>query len=192
MRSTSGVVSLVDDWKKRSEQVAGFMRPNLETTLSTKKEIKQLARLSAIQQASDLEEVMNPHQKRLITLGKEKGSSTWLTSLPIEEYGFHLHKGEFRDTLRLRYGWSIPNTPQSCICGNKFEVDHALCCKRGGFMIHRHSELQDFTASLLTEVCHNVAIEPKLQPLDGETFQYRSANTDSEARLDVRARGFWN
>ena len=41
-------------------------------------------------------------------------------------------------------------------------------------------------------MCHNVAIEPKLQPLDGETFQYRSANTDSEARLDVRARGFWN
>ena len=65
-------------------------------------------------------------------------------------------------------------------------------CKRGGFMIHRHNELQDFTASILTEVCHNVAIEPKLQPLDGETFQYRSANTDTEARLDVRACGFWN
>ena len=59
-------------------------------------------------------------------------------------------------------------------------------------MIHRHNELRDFTASLLTEVCHNVAIEPKLQPLDGETLQYRSANTDTEARLDVRARGFWN
>ena len=173
-----------------SQQLSGG--PNLETTLSTKKEIRQLARLSAIQQASDLDEVMNPHQKRLITLGKEKGSSTWLTSLPIEEHGFHLHKGEFRDALCLRYGWSIPNTPQSCICENKFEVDHALCCKRGGFMIHRHNALRDFTASLLTEVCHNMTIEPKLQPLDGESFQYRSANTDPEARLDVRARGFWN
>ena len=59
-------------------------------------------------------------------------------------------------------------------------------------MIHRDNKLRDFTASLLTEVCHNVAIEPKLQPLDGETFQYRSANTDTETRLDVRARGFWN
>ena len=28
MRSTSRVVSLVDDWKKQSEQVTGFMRPN--------------------------------------------------------------------------------------------------------------------------------------------------------------------
>ena len=59
-------------------------------------------------------------------------------------------------------------------------------------MIQRHNELRDFTASLLTEVCHNVAVEPKLQPLNGESFQHRSANTDSEARLDIRARGFWN
>ena len=78
------------------------------------------------------------------------------------------------------------------ICGHKFEVDHALSCKRGGFVIQRHNELRDFTASLLTEVCHNVAVEPSLQPLNGENFLYRSANTDSEARLDVKARGFWN
>ena len=173
-----------------SQQLSGEV--DQESTLSAKEEIRQLARLSVIQQASDLDEVMDQHQKRLVTLGKEKGSSIWLTSLPIEEHGFHLHKGEFRDALCLRYGWIIPNTPQFCICGNKFEVDHALSCKRGGFTIQRHNELRDFTASLLTEVCHNVAIEPMLQPLDGETFYYRSTNINSEARLDVRARGFWN
>ena len=81
---------------------------------------------------------------------------------------------------------------QSCICGHKFEVDHTLSCKRGGFVIQRHNDLRDFAASLLTEVCHNVAVEPSLQPLNGENFLYRSANTDSEARLDVKARGFWN
>ena len=37
-----------------------------------------------------------------------------------------------------------------------------------------------------------MAVEPSLQPLNGENFLYRSANTDSEARLDVKARGFWN
>ena len=31
-----------------------------------------------------------------------------------------------------------------------------------------------------------------LQPLTGETFAARSANTDDNARLDIRARGFWN
>ena len=47
-------------------------------------------------------------------------------------------------------------------------------------------------ASLLTEVCPNVAIEPHLQPLSGKSFRLASTNTDDGARLDVRARGFWN
>jgi len=34
----------------------------------------------------------------------EKGASNWLTVL-IEEFGFTLHKGAFRDALALRYGW---------------------------------------------------------------------------------------
>ena len=79
--------------------------------------------------------------------------------------------------------------PQFCICGNKFEIDHALSCKRGGFMIQRHNELRDITATLLTEVCHNVSTEPPLLP---EIFNYQTANTDSEVRLDIKARGFWN
>ena len=88
--------------------------------------------------------------------------------------------------------FGILDTPQSCICGHKFEVDHVVSCKRGGVVIQRQNKLRDFTASLLTEVCHNVAVEPSLQPLNGENFLFRSANTDSEARLDVKARGFWN
>ena len=33
---------------------------------------------------------------------------------------------------------------------------------------------------------------PPLQPLTGETLTGRSANTEDNARLDIRARGFWN
>ena len=33
--------------------------------------------------------------------------------------------------------------------------------------------------------------EPHLIPLDGETFDLRSANTSEEARLDIKATGFW-
>ena len=62
----------------------------------------------------------------------------------------------------------------------------------GGFPTIRHNEIRDITASLLTETCHNVATEPPLQPLNGETLSARSANTDDNARLDIRARGFWN
>ena len=47
------------------------------------------------------------------------------------------------------------------------------------------------TWPLLTEVCTNVATEPHLQPLSGETLRLAFANTRIGARLDVRARGFW-
>ena len=50
-------------------------------------------------------------------LAEEKGASNWLTSLPIQEHGFSLHKAAFRDALALRYGWRPNNLPSECICG---------------------------------------------------------------------------
>ena len=44
---------------------------------------------------------------------------------------------------------------------------------------------------MLSEVCHNVSIEPHLQPLSGETMSLRSANTEDNSRLDIAAYGFW-
>ena len=44
---------------------------------------------------------------------------------------------------------------------------------------------------MLTEVCHNVATEPSLQPISAETFPNATANTSDDARLDVKARSFW-
>ena len=67
-----------------------------------------------------------------------------------------------------------------------------MICHMGGFPTIRHNEIRDITASLLTEVCHNVATEPLMQPLTGETLALRSANSEDGARLDIRARGFWN
>ena len=51
--------------------------------------------------------------------------------------------------------------------------------------------MRDLTANLLTEVCHDVCVEPRLQPLSGETLSTRSATTEDNARLDVAASGFW-
>ncbi len=130
--------------------------------------------------------------KRCVNLSQEKCSSSWLSVLPLEEHGFYLHKGEFRDALGLRYGWKLNNTPQTCNCGAQFTVNHAMICHMGGFPTIRHNEIRDITASLLTEVCNNVAIEPALQPLSVENMAGRSANTDDGARVDIRARGFWN
>ncbi len=70
-------------------------------------------------------------------------------------------------------------------------MEHALSCPKGGFPIIRHNEIRDLTANLLTEVCHEVSIEPDLQPVTGETFQGASAITQDGARLDVAMSGFW-
>ena len=66
-----------------------------------------------------------------------------------------------------------------------------MVCHMGGFPAIRHNEIRDITATLLTEVCSNVATEPHMQPLSGETFRLASTNTDDRARLDIRARDFW-
>ena len=43
----------------------------------------------------------------------------------------------------------------------------------------------------MTEVCHNVTVEPHLQPLSGEAMVNASSIKQNGARLDVAADGFW-
>ena len=119
-------------------------------------------------------------------LASKKGASSWLTSLPH----FTLHKGAFRDALALRYGWLPSNTPTYCDYGSKFTIEHCLSCCKGGFPSLRHNEIHDLTAHLLTEVCHDVRVEPNLQPITG-VFSSATSNTQEGACLDVVASGFW-
>ena len=81
--------------------------------------------------------------------------------------------------------------PQKCRCGQSFEITHVLTCRQGGFHTVRHNELRDTFSALLSEVCQEVSIEPPLQPLSGEWLP-RAANKEPNARLDIRARGFWD
>ena len=112
----------------------------LDLILEAKKNIRNSNHLREVCLASDLDSILSVDQKRKFALAKEKGSSSWLTVLPIEEHGFFLNKGEFRDALHFCYGWDIRNAPQSCICGSSFSIDHALTCKRGSFQILRQTK----------------------------------------------------
>ena len=114
-----------------------------------------------------------------------------MTTLPIQEHGFSLHKAAFRDSLALQYGWRPNDLPSECICGKSLSEYHALSCRRSGLPTLRHNELRDLTASLLSEVCTNVAVEPPLQELSGEELSGATANRESGARLDIIADGFW-
>ena len=64
--------------------------------------------------------------RRAVDLTCEKGASSWLTAIPLKEMNFDQSKREFRDALRLRYDWAIPDTPSVCVCGCDFNADHAM------------------------------------------------------------------
>jgi hypothetical protein len=58
--------------------------------------------------------------------------------------------------------------------------------------ISRHNEIRDVTAQWLNEVCSDVVKEPPLQKLSDEVILPRTTNSQDDARLDIRAKGFWN
>ena len=92
--------------------------------------------------------------------------------------------------MALRYGWSPQRTPAHCACGTSFSVEHALSCPKGGLPSIRHNEIRDLTATLLTEVCSQVAVEPELQPVSQQDYP-ASANIQDGACLDIAMSGFW-
>ena len=166
-----------------------------EVDLNRIKEIKkQISRERENGQRIALARIMSDlsyERKRKILAAQETGASNWLTSLPIRAKGFCLNKQEFIDAISLRYDWPIERLPNNCVCGASNNVNHAMTCKKGGFVCFRHDEVRDLTVSMLREICHDVTSEPSLLPLDGESIRYRTANTANEARVDISARGFW-
>ena len=125
---------------------------------------------------------MTPPHLKANDIAQSHGASIWLSSLPIKSENFNITKREFFDAVFLRYVWQLQKLPAECVCHSKFNVDHALCCKVGGFVTLRHNELVNLTADLLSSVCNDVSKEPVLQP---------SPIKCDELRVDVCARGFW-
>ena len=83
----------------------------------------------------ELKNALSEQNKRAADLAAEKGASSWLTVVPVKDVDFTLNKREFRDAIHLRYDWQIIDPPSTCACGGFFDVDHAMVCRRGGFII---------------------------------------------------------
>ena len=111
---------------------------------------------------------------------------------PLQSLGYCLNKREFRDAVRLRYGWDIPEMPKNCVCGQRNTVNHTLDCKRGGFVSLRHNELRDTEAQIMQEIAHDVRVEPGLQDLTEHIQLSPGSNLANGARLDVSARGIYS
>lgn len=123
----------------------------------------------------------------------EKGASSWLTATPLFDHDTVLHKGDFVDAIYMRYGWTLPELPLMCPCQTAFSLQHALDCKLGGFRTRQHNEIRDVIAQVMRDAGHTVETEPALQKLSGEEdgFEYKTANTEDEARSDIKVTGFW-
>ena len=163
-------------------KIAGF---------TAKADVRKTRQAKTVQLSLDVDNRLSSNEKRARCLVAVKGASSWLSVLPLREHHFHLSKGDFRDALALRFVWPIPDLPTLYSCGKDFNPTHAMICPQGGFPTIRHNEVRDMLGGLLTEVCRNVALEPCLASLTGESFPRRTTNVSDGARADIKARGFW-
>ena len=76
-------------------------------------------------------------------------------------------------------------------CESKMDIQHAMSCKKGGFITIRNNDIRDLTANLLTEVSEDVDVEPQILPITDEKFINQTANTSEEARVDMKSRGLF-
>ena len=159
-----------------------------------KEKINKLKREKEValkQEAGEISQILDETLRRSFESAQEKGSSSWLSALPLQRMGFILNKQEFCDAIALRYGWSIAGIPRFCACGAENNIDHTLTCKRGGYVIMRHNALRDLEGNLMREVCRDVQIEPGLLPANQEELRAQT-NGAPKARLDIAARGVWS
>ena len=164
--------------------------PNREEVDLAKSTVRPRKAETAKTKTARVDSAVERETMRIIQQSREPGASNWLSALPLARHHLNLNKGEFRDACALRYNKHLSGLPSVCVCGQTFNVTHAMNCKRGGFISARHDNIRDFEAKLLSQVCKDVETEPPLQTLSNEHLP-RSANTSADARLDVRARGFW-
>ena len=106
--------------------------------------------------------------KRAVLQTNEKVhiAGSWLYQYKIMASPFT--KSEFRDALRVRYNKQLQGMSSKCPCSQKYNLNHALTCKRGGFVVIRHINVRDFETNLLKTIQNDVEVEPALQKIDNE------------------------
>jgi len=126
--------------------------------------------------------------------------------LPSTVNGTELSAQEYRDAILLRYGRAPGDLPSHCDgCGQKFDVRHALECKKGGLVILRHDEIRNELSDLASKALIPSAVRdeplihtsrpavqmPELDPSTPAVSRNFHKNR-GEDRGDVLIRGLWD
>ena len=69
-------------------------------------------------------------------------TGAWLSVMPTARNGNKLCAAEWRDGIAFRYGTEPMDLQPRCDgCGQEFDADHALKCRKGGLIIRRHNDV---------------------------------------------------
>ena len=78
-----------------------FSHECLSAQLEAKLKIREQREQKAQNVAKELKTRLSESSRKAMDFASERGASTWLTSLPIREFGFCLHKSAFVDAISL-------------------------------------------------------------------------------------------
>jgi hypothetical protein len=126
---------------------------------------------------------------------RAKGTGAWLTATPNTLNGTELSVDEFRDCIRMRFGLTPSSLPHRCEgCRQRFSVDHAMTCKKGGLVMLRHNDVAAEWHHLCAQALTPAAVtdEPLIHP-SRDVQQAGAAGTmpQQELRGDIAAPGYW-
>ncbi len=93
LRSSLLVTSILCDHILSQDEEYGW--EIIAKQLESKALVRQENNAKSSMDADEIGELLPGSLRRAVDLAKEKGSSTWLTALPLVEHGFALHKGAF-------------------------------------------------------------------------------------------------
>ena len=89
-----------------------------EIKYSKKKESDVLLKVKIL----TISQKLDAQTKKAIDDARQPGASSWLSAIPLEQYGFSLNKAEFRDTILLRHGKELKDLPVTRPCGQKCDM----------------------------------------------------------------------
>jgi hypothetical protein len=135
-------------------------------------------------------------ERRRMERASETGA--WLTVMPDRLNGTDLSADEFRDSLLLRFGLTPHSLPHRCEgCQQRFSVEHAMTCKKGGLVLLRHNDLSSEWQELCAQALSPSAVSDEPLIHNGQGQQEGGAGVGlteplPEIRGDVSAHGFWS
>jgi hypothetical protein len=142
--------------------------------------------------ADDLAQHLSGRAAKGFEEARLRGGSSWLSFVPLDELRLGLDRQTFRDAIALRMGLPFPDSlPSHCpSCGADFDVDHALRCKKGGWVSRRHLEvIRAWKFYLSRGGYHSLREEPYLCPLPSGAVVREGTTRELDARADLVARG---